>query len=147
MHSRILKLGRGLYFYRAIPSSGCNQCVYVNGKNTPNGCSTIVTVTVDQQAVTSAESISQVQAYPNLVKEKSKLKFKLENVKAYVVNLYDLKGILIRQLSAGHARAGKSQNFILWLIPLVLLACGIQAKLTTPYYLLSLMLHRPKTFI
>ncbi|MBC5774837.1 T9SS type A sorting domain-containing protein [Pontibacter sp. KCTC 32443] len=73
--------------------------------NPTNGCTATATVTVEEQAVTSTESISQVTAYPNPVKEKSKLEFRLKNADNYVVNLYDLKGNLIRELSTGHAKA------------------------------------------
>ncbi len=72
-----------------------------------NGCTASTTVTVEEQAVASTESISQVQSYPNPVLDKASIAFRLSNSEAYVVNLYDLKGNLVQQLGAGNAKAGK----------------------------------------
>lgn len=75
--------------------------------STANGCAATATVTVEAQAMTSTESISQVQAYPNPVIDKANIAFRLKATEAYVVNLYDLKGKLVQQLSAGHAKTGE----------------------------------------
>ncbi|HEY4651852.1 MAG TPA: T9SS type A sorting domain-containing protein, partial [Pontibacter sp.] len=74
-----------------------------------NGCTATKTVTVNpSQAVANTEHSRQVRAYPNPVRGKATIEFKLGAKENYVVNLYDLKGNLIRELKKGSTRAGEA---------------------------------------
>ncbi|MBC5774836.1 T9SS type A sorting domain-containing protein [Pontibacter sp. KCTC 32443] len=72
-----------------------------------NGCTSTATVTVAPQATTQTSAISQATVFPNPIERKGAVEFKLLTSGNYVVELYDLKGNLIRELKAGHATAGE----------------------------------------
>jgi hypothetical protein len=75
-----------------------------------NGCAATMTVEVQPQAVTQTSAISQATVFPNPIESKGAVEFKLHTTGNYVVELYDLKGKLIRELKTGHATAGELVN-------------------------------------
>jgi hypothetical protein len=75
-----------------------------------NGCVATMTVEVQPQAVTQTSVISQAKVFPNPIESKGAVEFKLHTTGNYVVELYDLKGNLIRKLKTGHATAGELVN-------------------------------------
>ncbi|WP_162426857.1 T9SS type A sorting domain-containing protein [Pontibacter pudoricolor] len=97
-------------------SSEQNTVVSVAGDYTltvtdqENGCSATMTVEVQSQPMTETSAISQLKAFPNPIVSKGAVEFKLLTTGNYSVELYDLKGNLIRELKAGHATAGELVN-------------------------------------
>jgi hypothetical protein len=75
-----------------------------------DGCAATLTVEVQPQAVMQTSAISQATVFPNPIEGKGTVAFKLNTTGNYVVELYDLKGNLIRELKAGHANAGELVN-------------------------------------
>jgi len=65
---------------------------------------------VEEDVNTSANaavSISDVTAYPTPFDDRTTIEFRLLKTENYVVNLYDMKGVLVKQLKAGTGVAGE----------------------------------------
>lgn len=72
-----------------------------------HGCTATTTVTVDPpKALAKAQNGKDVRVYPNPVKDRAQIEFKLKNKENYVVNLYDMNGNLVRELGAGTTKTG-----------------------------------------
>jgi len=52
----------------------------------------------------------RISAYPTPFSDKATIEFTISRTENYVVNLYDMKGALVRQLKAGTAKAGELQQ-------------------------------------
>ncbi|MEJ8758050.1 T9SS type A sorting domain-containing protein [Pontibacter sp. H259] len=59
----------------------------------------------------SLEGVLQdrISAYPTPFSDKATIEFSISKTENYVVNLYDMKGALVKQLKAGTAKAGELQ--------------------------------------
>jgi len=62
---------------------------------------------VDEIQESVTEAITQVTAYPNPVKDKAVLEFKMAASENYTIDLYDLKGNKIKELKSGQAKANE----------------------------------------
>jgi hypothetical protein len=81
----------------------CERSVSCNAENTSNRTGNNV-----QSTETQINAIDKkLKAYPIPFYDKVTLKFTSEKNENYVVNLYDLRGNLVKQLKAGNAKAGE----------------------------------------
>jgi hypothetical protein len=81
----------------------CSFSVTSSPKNTSIGLAS----TTDNVVKETDEKIT---AYPVPFSNKATVEFKFEESKKYEVNLYDMKGTLIKQLKSGKAKAGELQQ-------------------------------------
>jgi hypothetical protein len=82
--------------------AGCASSTLVCGNGNIKATSTSAL-----QSIEKPLSDDQLTAYPIPFSQNVTLEFKAERTGKYEINLYDMKGQLIRQLKAGNARAGE----------------------------------------
>ncbi|NDK57721.1 Ig-like domain-containing protein, partial [Pontibacter fetidus] len=73
---------------------------------------TYATRQLSSTSTSSLEGIKadQITAYPTPFSDKAIIEFRISKTENYVVNLYDMKGALVKQLKAGKAKAGELQQ-------------------------------------
>ncbi|HEY4649868.1 MAG TPA: T9SS type A sorting domain-containing protein, partial [Pontibacter sp.] len=71
-----------------------------------------VTKTTKLTTETSAQPVAgQFYNYPNMFTDRTTIAFSLEKSESYVLEVYDLRGALIKKVEAGTAEAGKLYEF------------------------------------
>ncbi|KAA5548223.1 T9SS type A sorting domain-containing protein [Adhaeribacter rhizoryzae] len=89
-----------------INSSGCPSSAFT----CPNtATATTIRAIQSAKAPESSEEVKKTEmaAYPIPFSDRTTLEFKSVNDEDYVINLYDLKGTMIKQLKSGKAKAGE----------------------------------------
>jgi hypothetical protein len=110
---QFLNLEAGQGFSIIVTKDGCTSAA-TTCSNATNTCPAATTATVaptSAKAPSSAEmsvkADSDMKVYPIPFSDKTTLEFKSIKDEDYVINLYDLKGTLIKQLKSGKAKAGE----------------------------------------
>jgi len=99
MMVRVFLDGTGVDFVGSGAIDNIRFCVEDNSTTAP----TAATITHELKATTAIEAT----AYPMPFADRTTIEFKTSETQDYVVNLYDSKGQLVRELKAGNAKAGE----------------------------------------
>jgi hypothetical protein len=70
-----------------------------------------LTSTVAPESAAKAGSTQELEVYPNPVRDKAHVSFSLTKDEGYSLNLYDMRGSLLRKLGNGTAQAGQRYEF------------------------------------
>lgn len=109
-----LVIGAG--FSITVTVNGCTSTATDCNNYTTNSCPTINgTSSLQSSSSSSLKGVREtkerdITAYPVPFRDKVKIEFKSERSGNYVINLYDIKGKLIKELKTGKGKAGQLQS-------------------------------------
>ncbi|WP_240676134.1 T9SS type A sorting domain-containing protein [Botryobacter ruber] len=107
--------GNVVFYFSNIPAGSGFQVEVVSEAGCSSG-TTICPVPVPAPGILNSEATNTLKTaetkelltvYPVPFSDKATIEFTAEKEGEYVINLYDMKGVLIKQLKAGSARAGE----------------------------------------
>ncbi|MER2996816.1 T9SS type A sorting domain-containing protein [Pontibacter populi] len=109
MSQQVVNLGntKGVMKMKVV-LDGLNSAGMLAGSGAIDDIKFCVEESVNPQPDEKSSAISQATVFPNPIESKGAVAFKLNTTGNYVVELYDLKGNLIRELKTGYANAGEN---------------------------------------
>ncbi|MEJ8758048.1 T9SS type A sorting domain-containing protein [Pontibacter sp. H259] len=106
-----MKLGASLNSATTISGSAGEIAIVTGCSDTTPPASGSCTSNLTAVSSNSLEGVrsDRISAYPTPFSDKATIEFSISKTENYVVNLYDMKGALVKQLKAGTAKAGELQ--------------------------------------